>query len=74
MAIVENWLPPSKENWELINFAWQFFPIVRSTMSACARREILLPEKAVLTRRAVYRFTMGHRVVPDGQDLHRLKV
>ncbi|KAL8831692.1 MAG: hypothetical protein Q9170_005188 [Blastenia crenularia] len=27
MAIMESWLPPSQENWKLINFLWQFFPV-----------------------------------------------
>jgi len=28
MAILPGWLPPSRENWELIAYAWQFFPLV----------------------------------------------
>jgi hypothetical protein len=28
MAIIENWLPPSRENWELICRVWAYFPIV----------------------------------------------
>jgi 3-oxo-5-alpha-steroid 4-dehydrogenase 1 len=28
MALVENWMPPSHENWELITYAFQFFPLV----------------------------------------------
>lgn len=27
MAIIQNWMPPSRENWELISYAWQFFPV-----------------------------------------------
>ncbi|GME26816.1 SWR1-complex protein 4 [Neofusicoccum parvum] len=27
MAIIQNLLPPSRENWELINQAWQLFPV-----------------------------------------------
>ncbi|KAL8694544.1 MAG: hypothetical protein Q9218_000800 [Villophora microphyllina] len=27
MAILESWLPPSREHWELITFLWQFFPV-----------------------------------------------
>jgi 3-oxo-5-alpha-steroid 4-dehydrogenase 1 len=27
MAIVENWLPPSRENWEFITTCFQFFPL-----------------------------------------------
>lgn len=27
MAIIENWLPPSRENWEAICWVWQFFPV-----------------------------------------------
>ncbi|KAK7532316.1 3-oxo-5-alpha-steroid 4-dehydrogenase-like protein [Phyllosticta citribraziliensis] len=28
MAIVQNWLPPSRENWEWVVWAWQLFPVV----------------------------------------------
>ncbi|KAF1850017.1 steroid 5 alpha-reductase [Cucurbitaria berberidis CBS 394.84] len=28
MAIVQDWLPPSRENWELICQIWQYFPII----------------------------------------------
>ncbi|TVY51728.1 Uncharacterized protein LSUE1_G009862, partial [Lachnellula suecica] len=30
MAIVENWMPPSRENWETVVFWFQFFPILTS--------------------------------------------
>jgi 3-oxo-5-alpha-steroid 4-dehydrogenase 1 len=29
MSLVQGWYPPSRENWELIAYAWQFFPLVR---------------------------------------------
>ena len=28
MAIIQDWMPPSRENWELVTFLWQFFPLV----------------------------------------------
>ncbi|KAI9688447.1 MAG: hypothetical protein M1822_001396 [Bathelium mastoideum] len=28
MVLVPGLLPPSRENWELINYAWQFFPVI----------------------------------------------
>ncbi|KAF2178123.1 3-oxo-5-alpha-steroid 4-dehydrogenase [Zopfia rhizophila CBS 207.26] len=28
MAIVQNWMPPSRENWELICRIWQYFPVI----------------------------------------------
>lgn len=28
MALIENWYPPSKENYDLILFIWLFFPLV----------------------------------------------
>ncbi|KAJ4986496.1 3-oxo-5-alpha-steroid 4-dehydrogenase [Stagonosporopsis vannaccii] len=28
MAVVENWLPPSRENWEWLCYVWQFFPVI----------------------------------------------
>ncbi|KAL9097211.1 MAG: hypothetical protein Q9165_000638 [Trypethelium subeluteriae] len=27
MVLVQGWLPPSRENWELLTFLWQFFPL-----------------------------------------------
>lgn len=32
MAIIESWLPPSREHWELITWAFQFFPLVCCTV------------------------------------------
>lgn len=29
MAILQGWLPPSRENWSFLVFLWQFFPLVR---------------------------------------------
>ncbi|KAF1991116.1 3-oxo-5-alpha-steroid 4-dehydrogenase [Aulographum hederae CBS 113979] len=28
MAIIQDWLPPTRENWEFIVYLWQFFPVV----------------------------------------------
>ncbi|KAE8453090.1 hypothetical protein EG329_012277 [Mollisiaceae sp. DMI_Dod_QoI] len=28
MVLVENWLPPSRENWELVVWLFQFFPLI----------------------------------------------
>lgn len=39
MAIIHNWLPPSRENWELVNSIWQLFPLVRRTWSFSCLRE-----------------------------------
>lgn len=33
MALIENWYPPSKENYELVLFIWQFFPLVNTDPS-----------------------------------------
>jgi len=30
LTLIPGWLPPSRENWQLISFAWQFFPLVRT--------------------------------------------
>lgn len=30
MAIIENWLPASRENYELILSIWKWFPLVRT--------------------------------------------
>ncbi|KAI9815092.1 MAG: hypothetical protein M1827_002935 [Pycnora praestabilis] len=28
MAVIEGWMPPSREHWEMISFLWQFFPVI----------------------------------------------
>lgn len=28
MAVVQDWLPPSRENWEALCHVWQFFPVI----------------------------------------------
>merc|ERR1712183_1007568 len=28
MSLVQGWYPPSRENWEFIAYAWQFFPLL----------------------------------------------
>ncbi|MCJ1308353.1 hypothetical protein MMC25_002006 [Agyrium rufum] len=28
VTLLPNWLPPTRENWELLNTLWQFFPLV----------------------------------------------
>ena len=28
MALIQSWLPPSREHWQLLQSIWQFFPIV----------------------------------------------
>ncbi|GAB7361534.1 hypothetical protein MBLNU230_g1588t2 [Neophaeotheca triangularis] len=28
MAIIQNWLPPNRENWDFLCWAWQFFPLL----------------------------------------------
>ncbi|KAM0689819.1 hypothetical protein Q7P36_010690 [Cladosporium allicinum] len=28
MSLVQGWFPPSRENWEFIAYAWQFFPLL----------------------------------------------
>lgn len=35
MVLVPGFLPPSRENWELINYGWQFFPLVRDCRTSC---------------------------------------
>lgn len=31
MALIEGWLPPTREHWELIEYIWRFFPLVSTT-------------------------------------------
>lgn len=30
MALIQNWYPPTKENYDLLLFIWYFFPVVCS--------------------------------------------
>ena len=30
IALIPGWLPPSRENWELLVYYFQFFPLVSS--------------------------------------------
>lgn len=39
MAIIEGWLPPTREHWELIVYWWQFFPVVSKDPSPLPRLE-----------------------------------
>jgi hypothetical protein len=70
MAIVEKWLPPSRENWELICYIWQFFPIVsiRPTCEALCRNTASFVS-AVPNMRKDYCGSMGSGLVPTGQDV-----
>jgi hypothetical protein len=43
MAVVENWLPPSRENWEWLCYVWQFFPLVSLS---CAYNKHLIKDLA----------------------------
>lgn len=29
MALIQDWLPPSRENYDLVLFLWQWYPLVR---------------------------------------------
>ena len=34
MAILQGWMPPTRENWETVCVVWQLFPVVSSLLSA----------------------------------------
>lgn len=61
MAVVENWLPPSRENWEWICYVWQFFPVV-STLDAHSSTTLIMFTG--------YGDTMVNRLVPSRQDFN----
>lgn len=43
MELIPGILPPSRENWELIVYYWQFFPLVRlPTPSIHPKKKLLL--------------------------------
>jgi hypothetical protein len=52
MAILQNWLPPSRENWELICSIWAYFPLVRlpnKFLSYAAHMHLLIEMLQVTT-------------------------
>jgi hypothetical protein len=73
MAIVENWLPPSRENWEWICYVWQFFPVVRCAHARAREMDTGLQadERCVC---AGYGGAMGARVLSAGQNVDRVKI
>lgn len=68
MAVVENWLPPSRENWEWLCYVWQFFPLVRLSC-ACDKHPIQDFAKSFITDHSC---AMAHRLVPSRQDVNRV--
>ena len=58
MAIVDSWLPPSREHWELITTLWQFFPLVccASAMLTCIK---LTPVQVTLIQWAIDYYPQG---------------
>ena len=69
MAIVENWLPPSRENWEWICYVWQFFPVVR-----CAHEMIRAGYELMCGVCVGYGSAVGARVLSAGQNIDRIAV
>lgn len=67
MAVVENWYPPSKENYDFMLFIWYFFPLVCWPPKPAQA----LPHVAPLTGTTEQRRTMDHAVVRHGQDVGR---
>ena len=67
MAIIESWVPPSREHWELITFLWQFFPLVYATVDMKSKRAhsdpdhlVSMVDRLVSPRENVYQFAMEH--------------
>lgn len=69
MAIIESWMPPSREHWDLILWLWQLYPIVR--FKALSSFTWLLTVVSILI---VSIFSMASDLVPHGQNLYRLTV
>lgn len=77
MAIVQDWLPPSRENWEALCYVWQFFPLVR--LRCDDQTKIRCRNGTQKIRRLImcvcvggvvdYGGAMGGGVVPAGQDV-----
>lgn len=42
MELINSWLPPSREHWELITWLWQFFPLVRAPYSCILGKALTL--------------------------------
>jgi hypothetical protein len=66
MAIIPGIIPPSRENWELINYAWQFFPFVCDVIYFCVQN----PETDMSW--IVCCSAMGYNMVPYGENVDRI--
>lgn len=69
MAIIESWMPPSREHWDLLLWLWQLYPIVR--FQALGHSNWLLTLVSIVI---VSISSMASDLVPHGQNLYRLTV
>ena len=42
MALIDGWLPPTRQNWELVVYCFQFLPVVRFSLPSPPQFEHLL--------------------------------
>lgn len=64
--MIETWLPPSREHWELINQLWQLFPLVRHLFQFYP---VDTGKSNTQHKMAVYFSTMDDRLVPSRQNI-----
>lgn len=59
--MAENWIPPTRENWELVVYCFQFFPLVKCSYSPGT--------SSPLTKTTGHDIPMGSAMVWSGQDV-----
>ena len=61
MALIQGWYPPNKENYDLILYLWQWFPVVSSTFSRFTDCRLINPTVRLIA--------MDDFVVWNGQNV-----
>lgn len=40
MALIQDWIPPTKEHYDTVLFYWKFFPLVRQTRNPIVPHQV----------------------------------
>lgn len=68
MALIQSWMPPSREHWQLLSSIWQVFPLV-CFLPHTRNIASWLIRKIVGRSRPVH-----HRLLSHGEDLSRVSL
>ena len=71
MTLSEGWLPPSRENWELLCKVWQFYPLVRLAQYTASSPLQMIETEALRLICATDNYrAMVQRLLSTRQDEH----